>query len=386
MKTGVSTFWHNALTAIYCVSFIMGCTKAPGEATVVQSLPPLPTLDDQAGSAASSKLALAENQRPEEPGAHLLLSGKVQVDVSPSPAIDTPTPSPNPPPSVDSSTADFDRKSVGIINGCFHHRGNSWFANSRFNEYRDVTEMKGVTLTVNIKPIEEADKLNGVDWNADYYVQCKALRQAYRQLPSPLVKWSDWQNEEGQNPIFCFSVIHRNGQWSIQPKMRSMFGGYDNDTGFLSPALEALPEYGEQGERRLQKLIADAKQPTKTVGTFPFTKYDYNGTTHNGGIAKITDTTLILSFNDTKEKDASADLWYAFFWNVTRQNLGNDDGPWAQFTALGFGESGSVYNLYFRTMNERDAFCTQLNSAILEWKRKYPRMRQNQFRGLTTEH
>lgn len=338
--------------------------------------------DDPTGTATSGDIAPAvasggavENKEPPQP---------VNPEASPSPSPEA-SPSPSP---EESTQLQLDQKSVAIITGLFHHRGDSWFANCRFNEYRDVTELKGVTLSVNIKPIEEADKLNGVDWNADYFVQCKALRQAYRQLPSPLVKWSDWQNEEGQKPIFCFTVIHKNGSLSIRPKMRNMFGEYDDNIGLLSPSIEALPEYGQKGEQNLEQLIAEAKRPTKTISTFPFRSFYCDGTTYGAGTATLTDTSLSCSCKDSAGNDSHGiNFWFAQFWSVERQRVGIENGPQAEFVASDIGAfGGGNYSLSFKAIDERDAFCTQLNSAILNWKHKYTNLRQNRYYGLKINH
>jgi hypothetical protein len=304
---------------------------------------------------------------------------------SETPAEKSQAPSSSPETSGTPTTVDFDRKSVGIINQCFHHRGDSWFANSRFNEYRDVTEMKGVTVTADIKPIGEADRLNGVDWNADYYIQCKVLRQAFRQIPGPLVKWSDWQDEESQKtPIFRFRFTRKNGRWSVLPQMRNMFGEYDDYNGLIPAGAEALPEYGVEGERKLEALIANSKSSTHKILDLPFVTFYCDGKSFKTGRVTLTDTALSFSIDQSTEAESgTVSVWLAQIWSVERQQVARYNGPEAAFVASDIGASGGGnYDLGFATDRDRDRFCEQLNAAVLEWKKKYPNVRQNRYFGL----
>jgi len=147
---------------------------------------------------------------------------------------------------------------------------------------------------------------------------------------------------------------------------------------------ERVLEQRRQEEQQIAELTEESKHSTKEIESFPFSKYIYQGTTCGTGIAKITDTSLIISFNSPDgtvgNTPAPIDLWFGLFIGITRSHHNFGDGWPCRFFAYGLDQFGGTnYNLFFDSESDMQSFANTLANAVQAFKAKYRAVKQQNY-------
>ena len=115
-----------------------------------------------------------------------------------------------------SLTREAERQARDYWEAGFTKCGDFYYANSHtggmgMRILKTLLQYKKLDVTVESKPLSEADKLNGIEWKGE-----SALNPvAYREYVYKLEKWDDWRNGVPQGPAVRVTVRKQNGQWHV---------------------------------------------------------------------------------------------------------------------------------------------------------------------------
>jgi hypothetical protein len=224
-------------------------------------------------------------------------------------------------------------------------------------EGQRLIEYRQAAVEVKANPLNEADKLNGVEWRGLTFLRTTVERSILPDSAKPT--WSPWNQSAGRGPEGMSKV---NGKWTFTPGMMNRLAPA-HDCGWIA-------------------RVGDGRIPGKTI-----TSYHLDGCPFGGGLTKVEqidvfDVTLTdVNLTVTRLSQGGGPPEVVWFWHPVELELANAGASscafnlWIKNPFPDRAFANNAIALRDNNASKLEKICRDIAQAMDEWDKKYPHAR-----------